>query len=436
MMDSSMFLYLFILLSIISILLQHKYLKTHKYISDIVVTTDSKKCDDKYYMYEPFDKATKIRNGLHKGLPFRKFNSWNESSIPCFEDYDNDRKGKIKESFIQCTQSLNENIISISVGKDLKGMIYIKIHKSSSSTLAGINLRIAHRHYNKTNTIRQVTKKDKHMNQYNDVPYCAHWWQHKKAIKLNVQHRNLSSTYLWTFLRHPTKRLLSHFWFFQEGIVQNQTIYNNDKLLKHFFESKIKYTHLNNYQLHFMNPIIVRDKGSRKYEEVVYTIALNILEHYDFIGLVERMDESLVIMQLLLNLDPGDVLYTSSKVSGNYVANLYYKCSKKIPVPKILPKPIQDHITSDTYYKDNFGDFLLYQAVNKSLDMTIEERIGREVFEKALEEHRYLMRLVEERCEDRVFSLCSKDGVEQWEIANCYKRDFGCGYPCLDEIYR
>ena len=185
-----------------------------------------------------------------------------------------------------------------------------------------------------------------------------------------------------------------------------------------------------------MNPSVV-SKPSSSYEDIIYTIAKNILQTYDFIGIVERMSESLVILQLLLNLNPGDILYTSSKVSGNYVANLYYSCSKKVSVGKILPLPVYEHVSSQNYYDKNFGDFLLYQAVNKSLDITIEERIGKDKFEKALKEHLHLMKLVKERCEDKnkVISLCSKDGVPQWNISNCYERDFGCGYDCLDELY-
>ena len=42
-------------------------------------------------------------------------------------------------------------------------------------------------------------------------------------------------------------------------------------------------------------------------------IVHDILNEYDFIRLVEQLDESLVILRLLLRLNTGDVLYLSSK---------------------------------------------------------------------------------------------------------------------------
>jgi hypothetical protein len=43
------------------------------------------------------------------------------------------------------------------------------------------------------------------------------------------------------------------------------------------------------------------------------------MEDYDFIGMVERMDESLVIMKMLLQLDMNDILYLSAKHGGGYM---------------------------------------------------------------------------------------------------------------------
>ena len=43
-----------------------------------------------------------------------------------------------------------------------------------------------------------------------------------------------------------------------------------------------------------------------------------ILDNYDFIGVTDRFDESLVVLQLLLGLETSDILYLSSKKSGNY----------------------------------------------------------------------------------------------------------------------
>lgn len=83
---------------------------------------------------------------------------------------------------------------------------------------------------------------------------------------------------------------------------------------------------------------------------------------------------------------------------------------------------MKDFFLSDQWLKLNEVSFLLHEAANKSLDLTIQS-IGREVFDKAMLEHRYLMSLVESECtKDRVVFPCSKDGVLQKEEAekSCY----------------
>jgi len=47
-------------------------------------------------------------------------------------------------------------------------------------------------------------------------------------------------------------------------------------------------------------------------------IVEDILDGYDFIAVTERMDESLVALQMLLNLTTKDILYTHSRGSGTF----------------------------------------------------------------------------------------------------------------------
>ena len=49
----------------------------------------------------------------------------------------------------------------------------------------------------------------------------------------------------------------------------------------------------------------------------------HVIQEYDFIGIVERIDESLVIIKILLNLQLTDILLPSGgevKQSGSYRA--------------------------------------------------------------------------------------------------------------------
>jgi len=81
---------------------------------------------------------------------------------------------------------------------------------------------------------------------------------------------------------------------------------------------------------------------------------------------------------------------------------------------------------------------MLYKAVNETLDRTIQTVIGQSKFDEALSEHRYLQSLIHKVCAPTVKFPCSKEGVLQKDLSkkNCYEGDLGCGYPCIDELYK
>jgi hypothetical protein len=57
----------------------------------------------------------------------------------------------------------------------------------------------------------------------------------------------------------------------------------------------------------------------------------DVIMDFDFIGVTERMDESLVALQLLLGLRMGDMLSSSSKVAGTFPM-----AHRNMPVHKAL----------------------------------------------------------------------------------------------------
>ena len=103
-----------------------------------------------------------------------------------------------------------------------------------------------------------------------------------------------------------------------------------------------------------------------------------MFQKYDFIGLVERFDESLVVMQLLLGLESSDILYFAVNRKEDW--QLAKAGSKKFVCRKsfdwetdLLTEPtIRDYVReSEKWYAQNYGDYVLYQAVVQSLDQTI-----------------------------------------------------------------
>ena len=127
----------------------------------------------------------------------------------------------------------------------------------------------------------------------------------------------------------------------------------------------------------------------------------------------------------------------SSKVAG---AQYYYIPNKKKCValqPKFSTPNVQDYFQSSEWRAKNYGDYLLHVAANKSLDLTIAQ-LGRERFDKAMEEYRRLQTRVAAVCQDRIHLPCSEKGTPQLERAtqNCYdaSEQSGCGHVCLEEL--
>jgi hypothetical protein len=156
-----------------------------------------------------------------------------------------------------------------------------------------------------------------------------------------------------------------------------------------------------------------------------------VIEQYDFMVVVERMDESLVVLQMLLGVNAGDMLTLDSKVQGSY----YYTTSRGcIPLVKAHVSPrVKEYLLSDVWQAQNYGDYLLHAAASASLDKTIET-LGRDRVEQGLTEFRRLKKMANDMCASKAFFACSAEGVAQKEKMNCYSGDHGCGYPCIDEM--
>ena len=104
--------------------------------------------------------------------------------------------------------------------------------------------------------------------------------------------------------------------------------------------------------------------------------------------------------------------------------------------PSVTTPEIDEYLSSEDWKNKTYIVNLLHEAANQSLDLTIKA-IGQSKFDKALSEHRYLQSLVQKTCASTAIYPCSDDGVFQEELSskNCYESDFGCGYPCIDQLY-
>jgi Sulfotransferase family len=273
--------------------------------------------------------------------------------------------------------------------------------------------------------------------------------------------------------------------------------------------------------------------GSVATLEIIRSRVRRIIEDYDWIILVERMDESLVVLAMLLNGDgtvdvvgPGrqdkvnenddshrenrhqssssssthtaaslnprisltDLLYIDqAKQQGQYSMsvrrnnrrnrgrvdrggspksqnhdnnnnnnNRHIEChlmrslGTRNTIYKDHPALVKYFSSNEHWLKYNYGDYLLYVAMNKSLDMTIDVVLGRDNVDEAVRQYRALKQKAQRICQSETIFPCSttpaasssttsatrNDGIYQpASVDHCYQDDWGCGYPCLNKHF-
>lgn len=357
-----------------------------------------------------------------KQVPVRAFPTWKDarqgSSLPCIVDVGIGHPDSMQVQKTGTTE----------------GLLFVKLPKCGSTTLAGVAARIGHVLYKRLHRHRSGNA---HRNEACRYRGTRHQWQ--RHVPLRQRDRRVS--FLWTVVRSPDTRLLSQYFHFK--VSRNKASTRDHAVL-----SYLKKQNWRNLQLKHGFPDHARDyhrleqMGDRGMEGSVnnalwYPIIQDNLEIFDFVGVLERLDESLVVLQLLMGLRATDVLPLSAKQSGNRSEldlNTAGQCNRFVE-PFRSPK-VDEYLRSDTFRRFHQGDILLYEAANRSLDATIES-LGRERFDGAMQEYLKAKELAE-RFGCGLESPCQAEGVlkDPVELAElCYLDDIGCGHHCLDNLF-
>ena len=321
-----------------------------------------------------------------------------------------------------------------------QGLFFNKMPKAASSTASGIALRIA-QHYAERyfpNTTFDGARTAPCNTRVDHVP------GYKAGAKFGRRDKS-GRSFLFSILRDPARRALSRVFFSRVSQAGNPpTERNIFKWLRTSTNSQYGTVSpgMGGFQLAYLafrtieewsawskvDPYRVRDV------ELVHDIVREIIMDYDFLMLVERFDECLVVMQLLLGLEVGDILYLSAKQAGDYYYHPRRNECIQLAKTKSFPS-IDRYLQSAEWDAMNYGDYVLYEAVNQSLDLTIEA-LGREQFNKALDAFVTLRGRAEERCAAEAVFPCSSIGEVQIDRSseNCYEKDEGCGFACLDAL--
>jgi hypothetical protein len=162
----------------------------------------------------------------------------------------------------------------------------------------------------------------------------------------------------------------------------------------------------------------------------------DVVNKYNFLGVVERFDESLVALQLLLGLEASDILYFAVKQKEQYQiagGNKEGRCQKPLNWNVLLDKEVREYLEGDVWFAQNYGDKILYEVANLSLDQTITS-LGLKEFSQALNDFRALLERARTECQP-IFP-CSANGTLQYEdsLEDCLEESKACGYGCLDQL--
>ena len=351
--------------------------------------------------------------------PFVPWKSRRTEPIPCIIE-----PKKTKETIFQSYETQ---------GKATEdGLLYIKIEKSASTTLASIAIRTAIAIAEKTqaNNTREDGTLAPRVCKFRGTSHL--WSKRSRPFEL----RDRGQGFLWKFLKNPTKVHLSIYLFFMVDWKDEE--FGEESFLEYFNHTFF----FGGFNRFFLSESVSR-KATKELKEIskssddhVQEFARNLTNNLDFIGIVERMDESLVLLSIMLDLEVTDVLYSNAKVSGNWMRKSGKGPCRKIGEPRPLLPAMQNFLDSK-YWSDKIKlDNALYDAVNKRLDATID-LVGRDVFDAKMEEFLKAKQRVTEYCSGKIVVECTAEGVvtATKERTKCYVGDIGCGFECLYELY-
>jgi hypothetical protein len=292
--------------------------------------------------------------------------------------------------------------------------------------MAGVALRIAHK------VAERLDRRPCHNRVGHNEGY---------SVGYRYGQRVLKNSFLFGTIRDPAKRALSRVFFTSVSNGRKRPTDANIKKGLNGSDSRFGSISpgLGGFQLAYLSmtslekysvwkpdqPTVVSDP------DLVHETVQRILQDYDLMILVERFDESMVVMQMMLGLETSDMLYLSSKQAGSYSGEQCRKLKKAY-----ASKGIAAHLSSEEWYAKSYGDYVLWEATSQSLDLTIEA-LGKDKFKMALQKYVDMRRQAEEQCAPTAIWPCSKDGKPQVEESksNCYKKDWGCGFPCFEAVF-
>ena len=302
------------------------------------------------------------------------------------------------------------------------GILFVKIDKAGSSTMVEVALRIAH-------ALGRRRAKERGLGIPEKRQICRGRVSHAWSKHFSFGSRNRYKSFLFTMLRDPKSRAVSEY-NYQVGMSGIEPTEEN--FLYHLKS-------IRNFQLGLMVDPSEKDQVKEVSKtDRIFELVSRAAEEFDFIALLERLDESLVAMQFILGLETRYILYTTTKQSGGHVfvksrANNFKGECRRIPMSPRSQR-IEYYFAGNEWKQNNMGDKLLYEAASRDLDRIIAA-IGREKFGEALVQYRRSQAIADAKCKPTW--PCTKDGrirSSKEQVSECYLWGLECNYKCFDEL--
>jgi len=320
--------------------------------------------------------------------------------------------------------------VLLSTGIDVEhtNFIFVRIAKTASTTGCGVTRRIAAHHningvFDRRTWMNATAVADPALITWRPEPalfadhgaldaedYGGNFWGMEPAVypdllpSIPAIKALQLPTFLWTVVRNPAGRAMSNFYYAWRGKEDLLTL--EDKLIYLATFDGIDH---GNVEFRFIRPSADATLDT-------------IFSTYGFIGVLERFDESLVVLARMLKVPLSEMLYLPSKEDG--VKNEENVTIIKHPSIDEEPQVIQD-ILNGRFQTENELDYQLLDRANKTLSEKIEQ-LG-------LERHIAIFKDLLARSQEE----CDVPGQELAPIADlteCYYSDQGCNYKCFDKF--
>lgn len=277
-------------------------------------------------------------------------------------------------------------------------VIFLRIAKTGSTSFTSV-LRRASARYG-------ISGVDAKTPEHLSEPFLSAFHEERPHLDEKLKHMQLSMPRFYvTMLREPVERRISGFYYeasLKEGVKERGVL-----------------NWLQSFQPDwYYNALRVEESQPRE----------EVMNSYDFVGITERFDESVVLLMNMLQLDSYcDVLYVSGKVGGESLAPSGEPWMQHIPLPE-QPDEVRDYVESEEFRAIIASDREFYQQAIDRMDADIA-KIGESEFKIQVEAFLSFKKKAEDSCHE---SLQVHGNWHDWSKDNCYHGDWGCGYKCFD----